>query len=158
MRTVLLAALTMASTAHAQAQQFTSPDDLLSTLYEAYRSGRSVDYFEPYFSDRLAREMSGARVTSEVLQRLGLDPISGSHKPGLITVFNLATVESGSITAETVASFWNAGVPVSITFDLVFEDEAGWQIDHMSGVAGDKSWCSGDLIAAARASASSPTN
>jgi hypothetical protein len=131
----------------AQAQEFQSPEDLLSTLYQSYLSA-PVTNFEPYFSDRLTAEMSGGRLNAKTLQRLGVDPIMGSDGPSLMTVFNLETMETKGLTATSVASFRNNGEPVTISFELVHEHEHGWQIDHISGQSGDVSWCSSDLVAA----------
>jgi hypothetical protein len=130
-----------------QAQQFSSPEDLLSTLYQAYLSA-PVTNFEPYLSDRLTAEMNGGRLDTKTLQRLGIDPIVGSDEPSLVTVFNLETVETKGLTASSVASFRNHGERVTISFELVHEHEHGWQIDHISGQSGDVSWCSSDLVAA----------
>lgn len=130
-----------------QAQEFSSPEDLLSTLYQAYLFA-PVTNFEPYFSDRLTAEMSGGRLDAKTLQLLGVDPIMGSEEPSLVTVFNLETIETKRLTASSVASFRNRGEPVTISFELVHEQEHGWQIDHISGQSGDVSWCSSDLVAA----------
>jgi hypothetical protein len=143
-----IAILTVALFApRAQAQEFSSPEDLLSTLYRAYLSA-PVTNFEPYFSDRLTAEMSGGRLGPQTLHRLGVDPIIGSHEPSLVTVFNLDTVAKRGLTATSTASFRNNGDLVTINFDLVREDAHGWQIDHISGQSGDLSWCSSDLVAA----------
>lgn len=133
----------------AHAQEFVSPDDLLSTLYQAYLSA-PVTNFEPYFSESLTAEMNGGRLNRQALQQLGIDPILGSDDASLVTFFNLDTIETEGLTATSVASFRSAGQPVTITFELVREEEHGWQIDHIRGQSGDVSWCSNDLIAAAQ--------
>lgn len=38
--------------------------------------------------------------------------------------------------------------PVTITFELVREEEYGWQIDHIRGQFGSVDWCSNELVAA----------
>lgn len=139
----------------ARGQEFTSPDDLLSSLYLNYLSGQAVTNFEPYFSDRLTAEMGGGNVPPDAFRQLGFDPISGAGEPHLMTVFNLDTVsEAKGLTATTTASFRTDGQSVTIKFDLVHEQRHGWQIDHISGTAGDAAWCSNDLIAAIRNAAS----
>ena len=152
-RFALALMMAMAGAAPAVAQQFTSPEDLLSSLYYAYLSGQGVDNLEPYFSDRLTEEMQGGRLDAQAVQRLGFDPMTGTTDPGLITLFNLESPGSGALTAEAVATFNNDNVPVWIEFSLVYEDIHGWQIDHIAGKAGDVSWCSKDLVAAVRDSA-----
>jgi hypothetical protein len=134
----------------AHGQEFTSPDDLLSSLYFNYLSGQPVTNFEPYFSDRLTSEMGSGQVPPDALEQLGFDPISGMGKPQVMTVFNLDTIEAKGLTAISTASFRAGGQLVTIKFDLVHEQRHGWQIDHISGTAGDVSWCSSDLIAAVR--------
>lgn len=67
-----------------------------------------------------------------------------------MTLFDLETVGAKGLTATSVASFHNHGEHVTISFDLVQEPGHGWQIDHISGQAGDVSWCSNDLIAACK--------
>jgi hypothetical protein len=132
-----------------QAQEFVSPEDLLSTLYQAYLSAPLTN-FEPYFSESLTAEMEGGRLDSQALQRLGFDPILGSDHPSLVTFFNLDTMQMKGLTATSVASFRSAGQPVTITFELLREEDHGWQIDHISGQSGSASWCSNDLVAAMR--------
>ena len=136
----------------AQAQEFVSPDDLLSTLYQAYLSA-PVTNFEPYFSETLTAETNGGRLDQNALQRLGFDPILGSEHPSLVTFFNLDTLETKGLTATSVASFRSSGESVTITFDLVREPDYGWQIDHISGQSGNVKWCSNDLVAAVHAAA-----
>ncbi len=130
----------------ASAQEFVSPEDLLSTLYHAYLSA-PVTNFEPYFSETLTAETNGGRLDQQALQRLGFDPILGNDHPSLVTFFNLDTLETEGLTATSVASFRSAGKPVAITFHLVREDDHGWQIDHISGRSGDVTWCSNDFVA-----------
>lgn len=130
-----------------QAQEFVSPDDLLSTLYEAYLSA-PVTNFEPYFSARLTAQMAGGRLDQRALRRLGIDPILGGDDSSLLTFFNLDTMETEGLTATSVARFRSAGQPVTIIFELVREEDHGWQIDHIRGQSGNVSWCSNDLIAA----------
>jgi hypothetical protein len=136
-----------------QAQEFASPEDLLTTLYRAYLLA-PITNLEPYFSDELSAQMSGGRLDGQVMRQLGFDPILGLDEPALVTTFNLNTIDSNDLTATSVARFYNGGKPVKITFALVRETDHGWQIDHMSGQAAGVSWCSNDLVAAARAVAS----
>ena len=53
-----------------QAQEFVSPEDPLSTLYQAYLSA-PVTNFEPNFSESLTAQMNGGQLDSQALQRLG---------------------------------------------------------------------------------------
>ena len=153
MRSLIIPAAMAFLVSPVPAQEFTSPDDLLSSLYSGYLSGGAVTNFEPYFSDRLTEEMDGARVPREALGRLGFDPITGMDQPRLMTVFNLETLATEGLTATSVASFRADGVLFTINFELVREQRHGWQIDHISGKAGDVSWCTNDLVAAMQAAA-----
>ncbi len=130
-----------------QAQEFVSPEDLLSTLYQAYLSA-PVTNFEPYFSESLTAQMNGGQLDSQALQRLGFDPILGSDHPSLVTFFNLDTMATEGLSATSVASVRSAGQPVTITFELVREEKYGWQIDHIRGQFGSVDWCSNELVAA----------
>lgn len=151
MRSLIVTALMAFLVSAVPAQEFTSPDDLLSSLYSEYLSGRAVTNFEPYFSDRLTAEMDGARVPREALRRLGFDPITGMGQRRLMTVFNLENLATEGLTATSMASFRADGELFTIEFGLVREDRHGWQIDHISGKAGDVVWCTNDLVAAMRA-------
>ena len=146
---IILSAMTLLVSI-AQGQEFTSPEDLLSSLYYEYLSGRAVTNFEPYFSNRLTAETNGAQLPPEALGRLGFDPLTGMDQPRLMTIFNLETLDTRGLTATSIASFTVDGVVVTINFELVREQRHGWQIDHISGKAGDVTWCSNDLIAAVR--------
>ncbi len=131
-----------------QAQEFTSPSDLLSALYNQYLGGYAVSNFEPYFSDSLTQATHGAQVPRAALKKLGLDPITGLSEPHLMTTFNLETVDTSGPRATSIATFNADGKAYTITFELVHEELHGWQIDHISGKAGDITWCTNDLIAA----------
>ena len=148
MRTLIALALLVALPQSVLAQQFTSPDDLLSALYNQYLGGQPVTNFEPYFSDDLTEDTNGAQVPRAALKKLGLDPITGLSDPHLMTTFHLETVETSGPTATSIASFRADGKTYTITFELVHEALHGWQIDHISGKAGEVTWCTNDLIAA----------
>lgn len=148
MRRVILAAITLL-VHNVQAQEFGSPEDLLSTFYQAYLSA-PITNFEPYFSSRLTKEMNGGRLDNGALQRLGFDPITGANEPTLVTVFDLETTEAVGLTATSIATFRSGSELVTVSFELVREHH-GWQIDHISGRAGDRSWCTNDLVAAVQA-------
>lgn len=148
MRTLIALAILAAPPQSVLAQQFTSPNDLLSALYDQYLGGYAVTNFEPYFSDNLTQETNGAKVPREALKKLGLDPVTGLSEPQLMTTFNLETVETSGPTATSIASFRADGKAYTITFELVHEALHGWQIDHISGKVGDVTWCTNDLIAA----------
>jgi hypothetical protein len=72
----------------------------------------------------------------------------------MLAVFGLRIVEGTPTEATTRATFWNNGIDVSIEFDLVWESGIGWQIDHLSGVAGELTWCSGTFVQAVQDSGS----
>jgi hypothetical protein len=55
-------------------QQFTSPSDLVNTLYSSYFDGVEIDDFAPYLSVNLTRKMAG-RVGMTQFSALGFDPI-----------------------------------------------------------------------------------
>jgi hypothetical protein len=153
MRIFLPIAALFLTTSSLHAQEFTSPDDLMSALYNQYLGGQPVTNFEPYFSDDLTEKTHGAKVPQAALKKLGLDPITGMSEPHLMTVFNLETLETTGPTATSTATFKADGTVFVITFGLVHEADHGWQIEHISGKAGETSWCTNDLIAAIGSSA-----
>jgi hypothetical protein len=149
---VMTAVLAFASQS-VKAQEFSSPEDLVGTLYGVYLAGGTVDRFDPYFSDRLSSALDRTQLNKDILGMLGLEALTGATKPGVLTVFNLESAKGGAFTAQAIVSFRNETVPVSMTFDLVLEPAYGWQIDHIRGTSGTARWCSEDLIARARANA-----
>ena len=148
-RTLLVAVAVALTSAAAWAQEFTSPEDLLGTLYGVYLAGGSVDRLDPYFSDRLTAALSTAHLNVDIVRLLGLVALTGTEAPGVLTVFNLQSATE-AFTAEAVVSFRNGDGPVSVTFDLGLESADGWQIDHIKGVSGTTSWCSGEMMAKAQ--------
>lgn len=129
----------------AQAQQFTSPIDLVETLYSSYFSGVAIDDFAPYLSDGLTSRMDGKVGVSE-FQVLGFDPIVGDRawEP---RNFKAELVEQDAAKARVHVGFISHDVPISVTLTLTLEPLHGWQIEHIAGVAGDKTWCTNDILA-----------
>ena len=140
---ILLACLVVG--APAQAQQFMSPSDLVETLYNSYFAGLQIDDFDPYLSDDLTRQMSGKVGMSE-FEALGFDPIVGVRN-WAPRHFEILPLESTPDTARITVQFASDGLPVSVTLTLVREAAHGWQIDHIAGVAGARSWCTNSIIA-----------
>ena len=131
------------------AQQFTSPEDLLATLYDAYLTA-GVTSLEPYFSDELTQAMGDARITPAIMEAIGVDPLVGAEG-AVITRFKLQSEPGeGERTAVEVA-FHNRQTPVWLKFELVNEDKYGWQIDHLEGKSGEVTWCSRSIVAASNA-------
>lgn len=131
----------------AQDQQFSSPQDLLSSLYEVVLFGQQPSaYYAPFFSQRLTALLSGGILGPEKFATLGFDPLTGFTGTSLVTVFNLETMREGPLTAEAVASFRADNVPVTIRFSLIREAAEGWQIDDLRGTSGEREWTLSDLI------------
>ena len=129
----------------AEAQQFASPIDLVETLYSSYFSGLVIDDFAPYLSDRLTAQMDGKVGVSE-FEVLGFDPIVG-HADWEPRNFEAELLEQGEHEAQAKVGFISHNVQISITLTLILEPLHGWQIDHIAGVAGNKTWCTNDIIA-----------
>jgi hypothetical protein len=131
------------------AQEFTSPQDVLGTLYQAYMSGGGVDNVSPYFSDRLTEELGDTRISPAVMAAIGVDPLVGATDPE-ITMFEMEDKGHDGARVVVDVQFHNRHVPVHLTFELIKEDQHGWQIDHLSGSSGTVTWCSGALIEASK--------
>ena len=127
------------------AQQFTSPADLVETLYNSYFTGLQIDDFDPYLSDDLTRQMSGKVGMSE-FEALGFDPIVGVED-WAPRKFEIVPLESTVDQARISVRFESHGLLVSVTLTLIREPAHGWQIDHIAGLAGDRSWCTNTIIA-----------
>jgi hypothetical protein len=136
-------------------QQFTSPSDLVNTLYSSYFDGVEIDDFAPYLSDNLTRKMAG-RVGMTQFSALGFDPIvADPHwEP---RHFRAVPLKEAADEAKFQVSFETRGVPVSITMTLIQEAMHGWQIDHIAGVAGDRTWCTNDIVALSPAETATPS-
>jgi hypothetical protein len=135
----------MAAVAAACGQQFESPTDLVETLYNSYFDDLPIDDLAPYLSDDLTRQMSGKVGMSE-FKMLGFDPIVGdpNWEP---RNFRTELASKSADNAEVKVSFTTKRTPVSITIDLVREPRHGWQIDHIAGRAGERTWCTNDIVA-----------
>lgn len=140
---LVLAYFVIATPTHAQ--QFTSPSDLVETLYNSYFSGLQIDDFDPYLSDDLTQQMSGKVGMSE-FDALGFDPIVGV-KDWAPRHFEIVPLEATLDKARITVRFESHGLPVSVTLTLIREPAHGWQIDHIAGVAGDRTWCTNTIIA-----------
>jgi hypothetical protein len=152
LRLTLIAAASPWVPVLAQDHQFSTPQDLLSSLYEVVLFGsRPTTYYAPFFSDRLTALLSSGILGPEEFRTLGFDPLTGFTGATLVTVFNLETMRQGPLTAEAIARFNADDVPVTITFSLVREAAEGWQVDDLQGTSGDREWTLSDLIDAVRA-------
>lgn len=127
------------------AQQFSTPIDLVETLYNSYFIGMAIDDFAPYLSDDLTRQIDGKVGTAE-FRVLGFDPIVGESNWSP-RHFIAELVEQTTDHAKVRVDFFTNGMPVSVTFTLVHERLHGWQIDHISGTSGRRTWCTNDIIA-----------
>jgi hypothetical protein len=135
----------------ASAQEFTSPKDLLSSLYEVVLWGkRPMTDFEPFFSDQLTAAMAGGRLGEKQLQTLGFNPMTGVTNGELITRFEIDTAHASSTRATAIAKFNAGDVPVVITFDLIREQQHGWQINQLSGTSGQYRWDTSDWVEATK--------
>ena len=144
-KSILAVILAWGCASAVQAQQFTSPIDLVKTPHSRYFSGLAIDDFDPYLSDGLTNQMGGKVGVSE-FQVLGFDPIVGdaNWEP---RNFKAELVEQDGDEARVHVSFISHTVPISVTLTLTLEPLHGWQIDHIAGVAGDKKWCTNDILA-----------
>lgn len=145
--TLALMAATTAASAHDHA--FETPRQVLGALYNAYVAGVEIRDFSPYFSARLTSEMNGRVIGQRELAELELEPIVGSS-PWQINSFQLDVRKRDAAMAEVTVSFTNFGKPVSLSFELVKEPEDGWQIDHIEGSAGERTWCTDTIIGLAQ--------
>lgn len=127
------------------AQQFNSPLDLVETLYGSYFDGVAIDDLSPYLSNDLTRQMDGSVGVSQ-FQALGFDPIV-SDPNWSPRGFQAVTVQQTEENSQVQVDFETSGVPVSIKITLVREPVHGWQIDHLAGSAGGRTWCTNDIIA-----------
>ena len=135
----------IAAISAAPAQQFDTPLDLIETLYGSYFDGLPIDDFGPYLSDDLTRKMDDSVGVSE-FKALGFDPIV-SDPNWQPRDFQAAALFETKESAQVQIRFETNGTPVSLTITLIRETAHGWQIDHLAGSAGDRTWCTNDIIA-----------
>jgi hypothetical protein len=135
----------------AKGQEFTSPRDVLTPCMKWWFGETTLFGTDPFFSDSLSARMSGGSLGQEQFARLGFNPMIGVTKGELITSFDIDTNHSSPTKATAIASFNAGDVPVTITFNLVREDQHGWQIDALRGMAGDVSWDTADWVDATKA-------
>jgi hypothetical protein len=150
MHKIVLASVFALHGGFANAQEFTSPLDVMETFYGAYLS-KGVSDPGPYFSDRLTREMAGARLSPEFIASLGIDPLVGATDAQVTQLRFSPDQNRDARRAIVEVSFNNRNVPVNLTFQLIREDLHGWQIDHFEGRSGSVRWCTRTLVEAARA-------
>lgn len=150
-RFVAIVAATLLLIVPLRAQQFSTPTDLLETVYEAYVSSGGITNLEPYFSDRLTEEMGEARLSPEIMEKIGVDPLVGAQDAN-ITLLHMADEGGNDDRATVKVSFNNRQHPVQLTFGLVNEPVHGWQIDHLEGRSGAVEWCSRSIVEASNVS------
>jgi hypothetical protein len=149
MRSCLLVFLAVFSPSLSQAQEFSSPLDVVGTLYGTYFLNIPVTDISPYFSERLTARLGGTIIGHDQFRQAGFDPLTGQldwDPRG----FDLSIVSQTANTAQVQAKFTDSNAPILVTFDLVKEDRYGWQIDHLVGVSDDQTWCSNAIIALAQ--------
>jgi hypothetical protein len=148
MKKVALAIVLALHSGTALAQEFTSPLDVMETLYAAYLSGVEVHDLSPYFSDRLMEEIGDAHLSPEIIANMGVDPMIGATDAQLSQLF-IDDAGGGGKRAVVEVRFHNRRVPVELTFQLVLEPAVGWQIDHFHGKSGEIEWSAQTLAEAA---------
>lgn len=76
---------------------------------------------------------------------LGFDPIVGdpNWEPHN---FRAELVKETGDKAQVDVSFASRGTPVSITIDLIREPRHGWQINHIAGRAGERTWRTNNIV------------
>lgn len=148
MRSCLLALLALTVPNLSQAQEFSTPLDVVGTLYGTYFLNVPLTDISPYFSDRLTERLNGKTVGHKEFSAAGIDPLTGrlNWDP---RDFKLALLNQTADTAKVAASFNDGPTGISVTFDLVREDMHGWQIDHIAGEAGDQTWCTNSIVSMA---------
>lgn len=145
-------AMSLLGASPGSAEQFSSPTDVLSTLYEAYLTQGGVTNLEPYFSDRLTKAMGEGRLSPEIMEAMGVDPLVGASGANL-TLLQIGEDGDSENRAVVNVSFNNRALPVQLRFELVREPVYGWQIDHLEGKTGDVSWCSRSIVEASKETA-----
>jgi hypothetical protein len=148
MRRFLLAVFAFAAPGLALAQEFTSPLDVVSTLYGTYFLNVPMRDITPYFSDDLTERLGGTIVGHEQFRHAGFDPLTG-RLDWAPRGFKLSLLNQAQNTAQVRADFQDGSNAISVTYDLVREEPHGWQIDHIAGKAGDLTWCSNSILSMA---------
>ncbi len=148
MRSCLLALFAVSVPSLSLAQEFTTPMDVVSTLYGTYFLNVPITDIAPYFSDELTDRLGGTTVGHDQFRAAGIDPLTGrlDWEP---RSFKLDIVKQTDDTAEIKASFQDGATAVTVTYELVREHLHGWQIDHIAGTAGDKTWCTDAIVSMA---------
>jgi hypothetical protein len=148
MRSCLLALMASFMPGLVSAQEFTSPLDVVSTLYNTYFLNVPLRDIRPYFSDRLTERLENAVVGRNEFREAGFDPLTGRlhwQPQG----FKLDLISEAPTSAKVRASFKDEASSTEIVFDLVREDKHGWQIDHIEGSSGEQSWCTNSIVSMA---------
>lgn len=151
MRLLSLVILGLLSAGQTHAQEFTTPLDVVGTLYDSYFLGAPPQDIAPYFSDDLTDRLNGQEIGVAQFIATGLDPITG-HLDWKPHSFSIALIDQQPEFAQIAVSFKDAGVPTRIVLDVVLEQDNGWQIDHIAGKAGEATWCTNAIISMARPS------
>lgn len=154
MRLLFAAIILCLSLSPVRAQVFDTPEDLVETLYGGYFARVPIDDFAPYLDDALTAALDGRKVGMTAFDALGFDPIVGSAdwQP---RNFEMTRRHLDGDAAQVEVRFVNRGEPVTVTLDLVREAANGWQISHLAGRSKERSWCTNDIVAAARNEAKS---
>lgn len=148
MRCCLLAVLAFAVPNLGLAQEFTSPLDVVSTLYGTYFLNVPVRDISPYFSDELTEKLGDTVIGHDQFRMAGFDPLTGrlDWEP---RGFQISLLHETGETAQVEATFQDGQTTISVTFDLVHEHPNGWQIDHIAGKAGERTWCTNAFVSMA---------
>jgi hypothetical protein len=131
------------------AQEFTSPIDVVSTLYGTYFLNVPLTDIRPYFSDELTGQLGSTVIGQEQFRRSGFDPLT-SQLDWDPRGFALTLVRQNASTAVVLARFTEDSKAVTVSFELIKEVEHGWQIDHIEGTAGDQTWCTNAIVSLAQ--------
>lgn len=149
MRRSLFVFLAVMTPGLSQAQEFSSPLDVVSTLYGTYFLNVPLTDIRPYFSDRLTTRLGGTIVGNEQFSKAGLDPLTGQLEWDP-RGFDLSIVWQTGDKAKVQAKFIDSTEPIVVTFLLVKEDLHGWQIDHLEGRSGEQTWCTNTIVSMAQ--------
>jgi hypothetical protein len=122
------------------AENYDSPDALLTALYAPYLDDTGRDDATPFFSDRLnALYAADEEATPEgEVGALDFDPVIAGQD-FKITDLEIGTPAIEGGTAQVLVGFDNMGEKVVLDYSLVQESD-GWKIDDIERKDGDYPW------------------
>jgi hypothetical protein len=149
---VLGFALAALSPFTAMAENFDTPDALLTALYAPFQNGGDgVSDYAPFFSKQLnGLYAHDDEITPDgEMGAIDFDPVVDAQD------FDVSKVEVGAAGiagdyASADVTFNNFGEPKTISYDLVKED-GSWKVDDISRADGEYPWRLSEIFATAAA-------